>query len=203
MRQFMAFFVKLVLGLFAVLVVVVAGLVVWDSISEEEEPPGRTALQSLTDLNEFHAVSGYYETVVLLEENPDSRLPDFLTGDRLVYIGKGSVDVVVDFSELDEDAITTSQDRTTATLRLPAPTLGKPVLDLEESEIFSHEQGVITKFQGSDLEREAQKKALRQITDAASTENRLVEQAETNTAAMLEDLLGGLGYTDVTVSWQE
>ncbi len=203
MRQFLTFLVKLFLGLFALLVVGVAGLVVWNSITEEDGPPGRTALQSLTDLNEFHAVSGYYETVVLLEENPDSRIPDFLTGDRLVYIGKGSVDVVVDFSDLDGEAITTSEDRTTATVRLPTPTLGKPALDLEASEIFSHEEGVITKFNGSDLERKAQIKALDQITDAAAAEDRLVDHAKKNTTAMLEDLLGGLGYTDVTIAWQE
>lgn len=171
--------------------------------AKDEDLAGRTVLESLTDVNEFHAVNGYYETVVLLDDASDSLLPDFLAGDRVVYVGKGSVDVVVDFSDLDAGAITTSADRTAATLELPKPTLGTPSLDLEKSSIFSHDQGIITKFKGSDLERKAQLKAVEQITEAASHEDALVERAETNTTLMLQELLGGLGYDDVDVAWIE
>lgn len=195
MRRFLSLVVLALVGALA--------LVLWrpalNPFTPAEEPASRTVLESLTDMSEFHAVSGYYETVVLLED--DSRVPDFLTGDRLVYVGKGSVDVAVDFGGLDENAITTTADRTAATIRLPDPVLSKPSLDLEESKVFTHERGLITKFKGSDRERKAQIKAVEQITTAASAEDKLVEQAKKNTTAVLDDLLGGLGYTDVTVLW--
>lgn len=192
--------------LLGLLVIVLGGalaLVVWrpdlSPFAAEEEQAGRTVLDSLTNVSKFQAVTGYYETVVLVDE--DGFGPDFLTGDRIVYVGKGSVDVSVDLSDLKDDAITTSPDHTAATLRLPEPTIGKPALDLEKSKIFSHERGLVTKFRGSDKERNAQIKAVEQITDAAEAEGGLVEQAKKNTTSMLVDLLGGLGYSQVTVVW--
>ncbi len=62
---------------------------------------------------------------------------------------------------------------------------------------------MISKFQGSDSEREAQLKAIEQITTAATGEGRVIDLAKESTTAMLRGLFGSLGYTNVTITFDE
>ncbi len=66
---------------------------------------GPGVLQSLTEQREFKAARGYYEVVVDLEPG-NNNLPDFVSGDRVIYVGKGEVEAVVGFSELDKRRVT-------------------------------------------------------------------------------------------------
>jgi hypothetical protein len=167
---------------------------------ETVDNSGPSVLKSLSDLSEYHAASGHYETVV--DRRVDTnRLPDWVSGERVLYVGKGDVDAIVDFSHLDEQRIEVSPDRTSVKLRLPAPTVGKPTLDIKNSYVVDRDSGFITKFKGSDLEREAQLKALEQMAGAATGEGSLVELAKRNTTSMLRGLFGSLGFTDVMVSF--
>jgi hypothetical protein len=163
---------------------------------------GAAVLQSLTDLSEFHAANGHYETVVDIEEDPDL-LPGWVHGERILYVGKGDVDALVDFSELDERRVIVSADRTSVTVRLPAPTVDKPVLDLEGSYVVSHSKGIASKFGGSELERTAQLKAIEQMSATATEADMLTDQAKENTEGMLRGLLGALGFTAVEVSFDD
>ncbi len=124
-------------------------------------------------------------------------------GGEFIYVGKGDVDAVVDFGELDGRRVVLSQDGTSVTVRLPAPTVDEPVLDLETSYVVEHEEGLATRFKGSDLEEEAQLKAVEQMTAAATGEGMLIDLAETNTILMLRGLLGAPGYTDITITFDE
>lgn len=183
------------------------GLLTWrPSLNPfQEETVDRTGppvLQSLTDLSEFHAASGHYETVVDIEKDTQY-LPSWVSGERVLYVGKGDVDGVVDFSNLDERHITVSEDGTTVSVELPAPTVSKPVLDLENSYVVNHDQGIANRFKGSDLEREAQLRAVEQMALAASGEGMLIDLSKENTTSMLRGLLGALGYTDITVTYED
>lgn len=167
---------------------------------ETVDRTGSPVLESLTEIREFHAASGHYETVVDIEK--DTRfLPDWVSGERVIYVGKGDVHGVVDFSELDESRIQVSEDGLSVTVRLPDPTVGEPVLDLENSYVVNHDQGLANKFRGSDLEREAQLTAVEQMTVAASDEGMLLDLARENTTAMLRGLLATLGFEDVTITF--
>ena len=163
---------------------------------------GPSVLKSLTDLSEYHAASAHYETVVDLEEDT-SYLPDWVSGERVLYVGKGDVDAVVDFGELDERRVVLAEDGASVTIRLPAPTAGQPVLDLEHSYVADHDEGLVDRFSGSELEREAQLRAVEQMTAAATGEGMLIDRAKENTSAMLRSLLGSLGYTDVTITFDD
>ena len=163
---------------------------------------GPSVLQSLNDLSEYHAASAYYETVVDLEGEA-SRLPDWLKGERVLYVGKGDVDAVVDFGELDERSVNVSEDRTSVTVKLPAPTIAKPELDLATSYVVEHDQGIVNRFKGSDVERRAQLKAVEQMTAAANGEDQLTDRAKENTSAMLRGLFGSLGFTNITITFDE
>lgn len=169
-------------------------------VEEETDRTGPSVLQSLTEISEFHAASAYYETVVDLER--DTRfVPDWVSGERVLYVGKGDVDAVIDFGELDERRVQVSDEDGAVTVRLPRPTVGDPTLDLEESYVVSFDRGITNRFRGSDLEAEAQRVAVEQMTHAADEGGVLLELAESNTVAMLEGLLTALGHEDVTISF--
>ena len=169
---------------------------------ETTDRSGSPVLRSLTDISEYHAVTGHYETVVDLDRDTN-RLPDWVSGERVLYVGKGDVDAVVDFGELDKSRVVVSEDAKSVTIKLPAPTAGNPQLDLQTSYVVSHEKGLVNRFKGSDLERQAQLKAISQMTTAATGEDLLTNQARENTSKMLRGLLGSLGYTNITITYDE
>lgn len=86
--------------------------------------------------------------------------------------------------------------------RLPEPTVDKLVLDLEGSYVADRDEGFINKFQGSDLERDAQLKAVEQMTAAGSRGDTLTKLAKDNTTSMLKGLFGSLGCNDVTITFE-
>ncbi|OLT16686.1 hypothetical protein BJF80_04915 [Serinicoccus sp. CUA-874] len=167
---------------------------------EEIDRTGPSVLQSLTEISDFHAASAYYETVVDLER--DTRfVPGWISGERVLYVGKGTVDAVVDFSALDDRRVQVDEESGAVRVRLPEPSVGDPVLDLEESYVVSVDRGITNRFRGSDLEQEAQRVAVAQMSEAAEGTGPLVELAESNTVAMLEGLLEALGHEDVSVTF--
>jgi hypothetical protein len=163
---------------------------------------GPSVLHSLTNLSEYHAASAHYETVVDIAKDTE-RLPDWVSGERVLYVGKGDVDAMVDFGELDESRVVVSDDGTSVAVRLPAPTADEPVLDLKNSYVANHDEGLINRFSGSELERDAQLKAVAQMTTAAHSQDMLIGRAKDNTSAMLRGLFGALGYTSIKVTFDE
>jgi hypothetical protein len=163
---------------------------------------GPSVLNSLTELSEFKAAGAYYETVVDIEKDTNN-IPDFIRGERVLYVGKGEVEATVDFSELDERQVDLSEDGTSATVTLPKPTVGEPQLDLKTSYFADREKGFIDRFKGSDLEQKAQLEAIEKMTTAATGTHNLIDLAEKSTTEMLNGLFGSLGYTDITVNFDE
>lgn len=207
-------FVALALGAVAVVAVgfIVLALLVGSGLdwanpfrSSTVDRSGPATLQSLTDLKEFHAASGYYE-VVIDQEVDVANLPAFLAGERVLFVAAGSVDAVVDFSALGDGAVTTDPDRKAVTVRLPAVQLGKPALDLQRSYVANHQRGLRERLQdalgnqpSSDVMKNVYTVAERRLAEAAGRTNELRTRAEDNTRAMLTVLLTEAGYTTVTV----
>jgi hypothetical protein len=162
-------------------------------------------LRSVRDLSEYHAAGGHYEVVVDIER--DTPLPAGLLGERTLFIGVGDVDSVVDFGGLDDGAITVSGDRRDATIVVPPPRTGRPQLDLQQSYVYDRQRGVLNEIGGlfsddADAQREVYLAAERRIADAAR-QGGLNGRARANTRAMLESLLGGLGFERVTVRFAD
>lgn len=162
---------------------------------------GPAVLQRLTALSEFKAARGYYEVVVEFED--PNNLPDFLSGNSVIYIGKGDVEALVDFSELDERRVSRSRDGKSVTVNLPAPTISEPRLDLRTSRVAGRDEGFLKKFEGSDIEQRAQIEAVDRLASAANGNGQLTDLAEENTRAMLRGLFGSLGYTNITITFDE
>lgn len=169
---------------------------------DEVDRTGPAVLQSLTEISDFHAASAHYEVVVDLERDVKF-VPSWLNGERVLYVGKGDVDAVVDFAELDERRVSLSQDGQSVAVELPAPRVEAPVLDIENSYVADRNEGLVSRFKGSDLEREAQLRAIEQISEAATGTDQLTRLAEDNTSAMLNGLFGSLGFTDVTITFDK
>jgi hypothetical protein len=170
--------------------------------SETVDRTGPSVLNSLSDLAEYRAASAYYETVVDIEKDTPF-VPSFIRGERILYVGKGSVDAVVDFSEMDQRRVEVSEDGMSVSVTLPAPTASDPVLDLEASYVANSDGGLTDGFGGSDLQVEAQRKAIEQMRTAANGGADLFALAEGNTTSMLEGLFGAIGFTNIDVSFDD
>jgi len=162
-------------------------------------------LKSIRDLSEFHAAGGHYEVVVDIEK--DTPLPSDILGERTLFIGIGDVDAIVDFGGLDDGAISVSRDRREATIVVAPPRTGKPRLDLQQSYVYDRQEGVLNEIGGlfsddKDAQREVYLAAERRI-GAAAREGGLGGRARANTRAMLQSLLGGLGFQSVNVRFED
>jgi hypothetical protein len=198
-----------IIGLVAVLVVGGQAVNLWPTLTNPfaEEKTDRSQpplLQSIQDLSRFVAAEGNFQVVIDLERNR-KYVPEFLLNERTLLVGAGSVEAYVDFATIAEGAITESDDRRTVTVKLPAPQLSEPNLDLESSYVFAEQRGLLNRvgevFGGDpNRQREAYRLAEERIVGAAR-ESGLAERAQVNTRKMLEGLLRSLGYTTVTVTF--
>ncbi|WP_206074539.1 DUF4230 domain-containing protein [Antribacter gilvus] len=169
---------------------------------DRSTPP---VLLSIKDLARFVAAEGNYEVVVDLEE--DTRyVPDWLAGERTLFIAHGSVESYVDFRQITEDDITISEDGTAVELVLPRPELAEPRLDLERSRAISEDRGLINRlndfFGGdNDSRQEVLAKAEEMLGEAAGSSD-LEDRAEENTRKTLAGMLTSLGFETVTVTYE-
>ena len=161
-------------------------------------------LQSLADLSQYHAATGNFQ--VFVDTEMEARyVPSFIRGERTVYLGSGSVDAIVDFSQLDERSVQVSPDRKTVTIVLPAPTLADPAVDPENSRVVSRDRGVLDRIGSAFSDNPTSERPLviaaqQKMRDAAAASD-LRAKAEENTRKMLEGLTRALGYTNVSVSF--
>ncbi len=164
-------------------------------------------LRSLEDLSEYHAASAHFEVIVDVQD--DARfLPDSLKGQRVLFVGVGNVDALVDFRGLPGDAVTVSPDRRTASLRLPHPTLSQPRVDPEKSYVVARKQGALDRLGGlfgggNENDQRFYILAANKMLEAAQADGSVLALAEKNTTGMLQGFLGALGFTTVTVTYAD
>ena len=162
-------------------------------------------IKSLEDLSDYHAATANMQVVVDVEQ--DARLlPSFIKGERTLFVAAGTVDAAVDFSGLSKDpsAVKVSGDRRAVTLTLPPPRLLPPRLDPDRTRVYDRDRGVLDRLEDALSDRPGDEQPLyRLATDklaaAAAADPELLRTAERNTRAMLEGLLRGLGYEQVTI----
>lgn len=168
---------------------------------DRTQPP---LLQSLQDVSRYQAATANFQVIVDSEKDAKF-MPSILRGERTVYVAAGSVDASVDFSALDERSISVSPDGTWVTVNLPAPALSEPRVDPEASRVVSRERGLLDRlgsvFSDSPTsDRPYLLAAEAKMADAATASD-LRARAETNTRAMLQNMLRALGYAQVTVTF--
>lgn len=156
-------------------------------------------LKELRDLSQYHAATGDYEVVIDIEKDAPW-LPDFLAGERTLFVGAGTVNAYVDFGKLVEEMLVMSPDGKSVEVRIPEPVLDKPNLDNERSYVFDQKRGLVNRL-GSVLDTQSQQEfylaAEKRIAGAAD-KSELRKRASENTKTMLTGLLRALGF-QVTV----
>jgi hypothetical protein len=160
-------------------------------------------LKQLRDVSTYTAATGEFESTVDIE-NDWNWLPSFLGGERAIFVGVGTVDAQVDFSQLTKDAIVVGEDGTVM-VTLPQPTLGKAHVDPERSHVANRDRGLINRIEGMfkdnpTSEQELYVTAQQRIAKAARG-SEMRARAERNTEAMLKGLMGKLGFEQVNVVW--
>ncbi|WP_405877547.1 DUF4230 domain-containing protein [Streptomyces sp. NBC_01384] len=202
---------KVITALVLVLVVLFAGLrlAVLPGLrdlfgTQTHDRSGPALLKSIQDMSRYDAASGNFQVVVDLEKDT-KYLPDAIRGTRTLYVGAGTVEAYVDLGTLGKKDVTVNSDRTTATLRLPHATLGKPALDPDRSYAVSKQRGLLDRLgdffsDNPNNERAVQKLAVKHIGEAAK-DSELTTRAEENTTSMLDGLLRSLGFKEVSVNY--
>ncbi|MEU9831117.1 DUF4230 domain-containing protein [Streptosporangium sp. NPDC048047] len=160
-------------------------------------------LQSIHNLSRFEAATGNFQVIVDLEKDA-AFLPDAVKGTRTLFVGAGGVDAYVDFGGLSSGALTVSPDRREVTVKLPHAQLEKPNLDNRRSYVYAQQRGLFDRVQdflssSPGDQRELYQLAEKKIADAAQASD-LRDRADQNTRAMLQGMLGGLGFKKVTVT---
>jgi hypothetical protein len=164
-------------------------------------------IKSLEDLSDYHAATANMQVVVDVEQ--DARLlPSFIKGERTLFVAAGNVDAAVDFRALskDPDAVKVSKDRRSVELTLPAPRLLKPQLDPDRSRVYDRDRGVLDRVEDALSDRPGDEQPLYQLAEdklaaAAAADPKLLQTAERNTRSMLEGLLRGLGFENITINF--
>ena len=172
-----------------------------ETTTVRSQPP---LLKSITSLSRYEAASGNFQVVVSLSRHT-SFLPSFIEGSQTLFIGDGTVIAYVDFSQLKGSAIKVSPRTATVTVQLPPARLEPAVLNVNQSYVYAQQQGFLNRvasfLSGNPNSQQAvYVLAQRQIENAAER-SALVGDAERNTTAMLDGMLGSLGFKHVTVDF--
>ncbi|MEV4134346.1 DUF4230 domain-containing protein [Dactylosporangium sp. NPDC049742] len=171
---------------------------------EQTDRSGPALLKSVQDLSQYVAAEGNFEVIVDVQKDR-KYIPDFLLNERILFVAAGSVEVYVDFAGIGQGAVKESDDRRTVEITLPAPQLRPVRINNDRSYVYQEDRGLFNRLADafkSDPNRlqEVYKLAEEKIGTAAK-EAGLSKRAEENTRKMLQQFLGALGYTSVTVNF--
>ena len=174
--------------------------------SQTVDRSGPSVIEQVLELEEFTAAEAEFVQDVDIES--DTRfVPGFIAGERVVAMTTGTVEATVDFSGLDEDNVTVTEDGTTISLALPEPVLQDADIEESATRIVSRQRGVLDRvgdmvssnpFDDSELYEAAAEK-LNRAAAAADLDT----TARENTQDWLETFLGAAGFERVVISWQE
>jgi len=169
--------------------------------SEDSDRTGPVVLRSVQGLEELRAATANLEVIVDSERDA-KYLPDFVKGERTLYVAAGTVDATVDLRDLEGDAIQVSGDRRSVTLTLPSPTLSEARVDPKRSRVIDRDRGLLDRaesvFEDSPTsERELTLLAQRKLLAAARADPSLLRTAERTARGTLTGLLKGLGFERV------
>ncbi len=174
--------------------------------SETVDRSGPAVLTQVRKLEEFTAAEGSFTQDVDIEQDA-KYLPDFVAGERVTALVTGTVRATVDFSGLDDDAVSVSEDGTAITLTLPDPVLSDADIEESSARIINRDRGLVDRFDDlisgnptddTPLFTEAERKV-----EKAASESDLLEEARRNTEVWLETFLGAAGFDEVVINWQD
>jgi hypothetical protein len=171
--------------------------------TDRHERSETAVLTALGDLSEYRAARAELQVVVEIEE--DVRyVPGIVAGRRTTFLAGGDVDAFVDLGGIGAGAVETSEDGSVV-VTLPPPRVAEPRIDPDRSRVLDRDRGLVNRVGDavSDNRDDGELYSLAQEElRAAAGETELLERAETNTEAMVRDLLGEAGFDDIDVRFE-
>lgn len=120
-------------------------------------------------------------------------LPSFIAGDKLVFIGHGTVIAGIDLNKMQPDDIQVDGDK--VKVKLPASEIFQTSLDNQQSEVFERQTGVFSKPDPT-LETRVRQEAEKQIEQAAR-QSEILKQATQSAREVLRKQLEMLGFDKI------
>jgi hypothetical protein len=173
------------------------------TVTKDHSPP--PVLTELRDLADFHAAQAQFEVTLDLEKDV-KYVPSALAGERVQFVGVGTVDAVVDFSSIGAGAAQISDDNKTVVVTLPSAYATEPVLNHNESHVMNRDRGLINRIAGifndnPTSEDTLYKAAMGKMADAAKQTD-LLQRAEEHTTFVLTGMLKSMGFEKIDIVFQ-
>jgi hypothetical protein len=203
-------FKKFLGGVALVAGVVVAGVIgfklidsPFSTVSKDHSPP--PVLLELRDLSDFHAAQAQFEVTLDLEKDV-KYVPSAIAGERVQFLGVGTVDAVVDFDSLGAGAVKISEDQKSVIITLPGAYAMEPVLDHEESHVMNRDRGLLNRLGGifndnPTSEASLYDAAIAKMADSARQTD-LIDKAEEHTTFVLTAMMKAMGFETVDIRFQ-
>ena len=203
-------FKKFLGGVALVAGVVVAGVIgfklidsPFSTVSKDHSPP--PVLLELRDLSDFHAAQAQFEVTLDLEKDV-KYVPSAIAGERVQFVGVGTVDAVVDFDSLGAGAVQISEDQKSVIITLPGAYAMEPVLDHDESHVMNRDRGLRNRLGGifndnPTSEASLYDAAIAKMADSARQTD-LIDKAEEHTTFVLTAMMKAMGFETIDIRFQ-
>lgn len=173
------------------------------TVTKDHSPP--PVLTELRDLSDFHAAQAQFEVTLDLEKDVQW-VPSAIAGERVQFLGVGTVDAVVDFSTLGAGAVKISDDAKSVIVTLPSAYANAPVLDHQVSHVMNRDRGLLNRIGGlfndnPTSEDALYKAAMNKMADAADQTD-LLQRAQEHTTFVLTGMLKAMGFEQIDVRFQ-
>jgi hypothetical protein len=156
-------------------------------------PNGEAVVVQVRSLARLESAEFVIEKVIIKEQGQGALGMFF--GDRLIFVAHGNVIAGVDLSKMQVGDVQVLPNGT-AFVTLPAPEVFVTNIDNDKSYVVDRETGLLTRG-NINLETDARREAQREIEQAAR-EAGILDHARQSSEAFMRQLLGSLGYTNVT-----
>jgi Protein of unknown function (DUF4230) len=167
---------------------------------------GPTLLTAISDMHTYQAATGEFQVVVDIEKDA-KWLPSAIRGERVVLLAQGSVDAGVDLGSIGPRSITTDSATGAIAVTIPHAILGAAHVNLKSSTIVRHDRGLFDRIGATFGDASQTDTAVFVLAESklqkAATDSTLLAKAEANTAAMLRQLITGLGHSNVTIHFDD
>ncbi len=173
------------------------------TVTKDHSPP--PVLTELRDLSDFHAAQAQFEVTLDLEKDV-KYVPSAIAGERVQFIGIGTVDAVVDFGSIGAGAVQMSDDNKSVVVTLPGPYAMNPVLDHKQSHVMNRDRGLLNRLGGifndnPTSEASLYDAAMGKMADAAAQTD-LIQRAQEHTTFVLTGMLKSMGFEKIDIVFQ-
>jgi hypothetical protein len=173
------------------------------TVTKDHSPP--PVLTELRNLSDFHAAQAQFEVTLDLEKDV-KYVPSAIAGERVQFVGVGTVDAVVDFSALGSGGVTISKDAKSVLVTLPSAYAMDPVLDHKQSHVMNRDRGLLNRVAGlfndsPTSEAPLYKAAMGKMADAAKQTD-LLDRAQEHTTFVLTNMLKSMGFERIDINFQ-